>query len=90
MSTAKLGTAQIKVLEAVAGGALARLRDGDVVRVDLEERVVEARVGSAEWDAREPAMPDLAAEHHGMGRELFAAYRATARPADEGAWTFDP
>jgi phosphogluconate dehydratase len=75
--------------ECLAGGALARVRDGDVIVVDAARGVLEARVDAAEWDAREPACVDMAADyHHGLGRELFAGFRANARGAEEGAVTF--
>ena len=75
--------------ECLAGGALARVRDGDVIVVDAARGVLEARVDAAEWDAREPARVDMAADyHHGLGRELFAGFRANARGAEEGAVTF--
>jgi len=74
--------------ECLAGGALARVRDGDVIRLDAEQGVLEARVEAAEWSARDAAKVDLADYHHGLGRELFAGFRAHARGAEEGAMTF--
>ena len=50
--------------------------------------VLEARVAAAEWQARQPEVADLATIHHGMGRELFAAFRANALGAEQGAVTF--
>jgi phosphogluconate dehydratase len=76
--------------EAAAGGALARLRDGDVVRVDGEAGVLEACVDPAEWERRVPETPPDASAL-GWGRELFATHRATASSAEEGAVTWaDP
>jgi phosphogluconate dehydratase len=69
--------------EAAAGGPLARLRDGDVIRLDAVTGRLEARV--ADLDARAPVMPDLTSNHHGIGRELFALFRDHASPATEGA-----
>jgi phosphogluconate dehydratase len=71
--------------EAVDGGPIARIRDGDVIRVDSEAGTLEARVDPAEWAAREVATADLDHYHHGLGRELFAAFRASVGPADAGA-----
>ena len=71
--------------EAAEGGPIARLRDGDVVRVDAEAGVLEALVEAGEWAARAPATADLAADAHGLGRELFAAFRANVGPASSGA-----
>ncbi|MEJ8855349.1 phosphogluconate dehydratase [Variovorax robiniae] len=74
--------------ECLAGGPLARVRDGDMLVLDSERGVLEARVDAAEWQAREPAVADLVESRHGMGRELFAAFRVNALGAEEGAITF--
>ncbi len=72
------------VPEAVCGGAIAKLRDGDLVRIDSEAGVVEAKVPAAEWAAREASRPDTAGNRHGVGRELFGLMRAHANSAEEG------
>jgi phosphogluconate dehydratase len=69
--------------EALDGGPLARLRDGDMVRVDAVAGTLEALVEG--FDAREPAVPSLEANGHGVGRELFAVFRQTVGRADQGA-----
>ena len=74
--------------ECLVGGPLARVRDGDVIVLDAEHGVLAARVDAAEWAAREPASADLAEFHLGMGRELFAGFRAHALGAEAGAMTF--
>nr|WP_041675095.1 phosphogluconate dehydratase [Ramlibacter tataouinensis] len=77
--------------EAAAGGPLARLRDGDVVRMDAVAGTLAARVAQAEWDAREPAaLPETlrAANQVGLGRDLFAGFRRNALTAEEGACTW--
>ncbi|MDN2565828.1 phosphogluconate dehydratase [Aquibium sp. A9E412] len=74
--------------EALDGGALALLRDGDTVRVDAVAGRLEALVEPAEWAARTPAVADLSAHHAGFGRELFAGFRQLARRADQGAGAF--
>lgn len=71
--------------EAAAGGALARLATGDAVLIDPERGVLETRVDVA---ARPPAAPDLGAYHVGLGRELFAGFRASVTSAEEGAMSF--
>lgn len=74
--------------EAAAGGALAKVRDGDVIRVDAVTGELKVLVAEAEWAARPvDAMPaDLrAANGIGMGRELFAGMRRHALTAEEGA-----
>ena len=77
--------------EAAAGGPLARLRDGDLVRVDAVAGSLQALVDEAEWNAREVlAMPDTLVQANGlgMGRELFAGMRRNALSAEEGACTW--
>ena len=69
--------------EAHGGGPLARLRDGDVVRIDADAGVVEALVDPAEWEAREPASPPPPLV--GTGRELFALMRGAVDPPEKGA-----
>ena len=71
--------------EAADGGAIARIRDGDVLRVDAVQGRLEVCVEAAEWAAREPAQPDLSAAHAGVGRELFGLFRASVGRADAGA-----
>jgi len=74
--------------EAAMGGALARVRDGDVVRVDALSGTLQALVPQAEWDARTPAQLPAAlqtANGIGMGRELFAGMRRNTLSAEEGA-----
>ena len=69
--------------EAHLGGALARLRDGDLVRVCAERGELVALVDAAEWEARELAVqPAVAA---GTGRELFALMRLHSDTAEHGA-----
>ncbi len=71
--------------EAVGGGAIARLRDGDVVRLDAEAGTLEALVDGEEFAAREPAQADLASCQEGVGREMFAAFRRSVGAAGDGA-----
>jgi len=77
--------------EAAAGGSLARVRDGDVIRVDAIEGTLQAMVDATEWDNRPLAtMPESlrAANGAGLGRELFANMRRNALTAEEGACTW--
>jgi phosphogluconate dehydratase len=74
--------------EALAGGALAKLRDGDIVRLDGVAGTLQALVPEAEWAARPLAqMPAHLIQSNGigMGRDLFAASRRNALTAEEGA-----
>ena len=77
--------------EAAAGGPLARLRDGDVVRLDADAGTLQALVPPQEWASREAAaMPAalVAANAIGVGRELFSAFRRNALLAEQGACTW--
>ncbi len=77
--------------EALAGGPLAKLRDGDRVRLDAVTGELNALVDPAEWAARPLAtMPKAlqAANGVGMGRDLFANFRRHALSAEEGACTW--
>ena len=69
--------------EAAAGGPLARVRDGDVIRVDAEAGRLE--ILAEGWEAREPVAPDLSANAYGIGRELFGVFRRNVGPSAEGA-----
>ncbi len=74
--------------EAAAGGPLAKVRDGDVIRVDALTGKLQVLVAEAEWAARPVSvMPaDLRRRNGiGMGRGLFAGMRERALTAEEGA-----
>ncbi|MGY3437133.1 MULTISPECIES: phosphogluconate dehydratase [unclassified Marinovum] len=69
--------------EAAAGGPLAKLRDGDIVRVDATNGRIEALVD--DFDCREVVTADLSGNSHGVGRELFEAFRNNVGLASNGA-----
>ena len=69
--------------EAAVGGPLARLRDGDIVRIDADAGTLTALV--PDFDSRTPVTADLSANEYGIGRELFAAFRRNVGSADTGA-----
>lgn len=69
--------------EALGGGAIAKLRDGDIVRVCAQQGVIEALVDAAEWDARD--MPPAPPAPYDTGRELFALFRHHSDLAEQGA-----
>ncbi|MCA3447671.1 MAG: phosphogluconate dehydratase [Rhodobacter sp.] len=69
--------------EAACGGPLARLRDGDIVRLDAVAGTLTALV--PEFGARPLVEADLSANAHGIGRELFGAFRQYVGPATDGA-----
>ncbi|WP_430463819.1 phosphogluconate dehydratase [Tabrizicola sp.] len=68
--------------EAACGGPLALIRDGDVIRLDAVTGTLEVK---ADLAARSPVRPDLSANAHGIGRELFETFRRSVGPAETGA-----
>jgi len=74
--------------EAAEGGPIGRLRDGDLVRLDAVAGTLSVLVDAQEWAARPLAVEDLSAAHEGVGRDLFAPFRAAVGPADHGASIF--
>ena len=70
--------------EAVCGGPIGKLRDGDLIRIDSRAGVLEAEVSEETWNGRESASADLSGNAFGMGRELFSLFRAHAAPAEQG------
>jgi phosphogluconate dehydratase len=71
--------------EALDRGPLAKLQDGDVIRLDTERGELSVRIDDAAWQARTPVTPDHKANQEGWGRELFSRFRAGVTPAEEGA-----
>jgi phosphogluconate dehydratase len=74
--------------EAAAGGPLAKVRDGDIIRVDAVTGQLQALVPEAEWAARQTdTLPPQLREGNsiGMGRGLFTGMRRHALTAEEGA-----
>lgn len=74
--------------EAAEGGTIAKIRDGDTVRIDAVTGRLDVLVPEADWTARVPATCDSDDSHWGVGRELFAPFRAAVGPADGGATIF--
>jgi phosphogluconate dehydratase len=72
--------------EALDGGMIARLRDGDVLKLDAADgRLDVLTPGVAERDV---AQADLSASHSGTGRELFGLFREAVGSAETGATIF--
>ncbi len=71
--------------EAVDGGPIAKIKDGDILRLDAIAGTLEVLVEAGEFASRSNATTDLDANEFGMGRELFASFRRIAGPADQGA-----
>ncbi len=71
--------------EALSGGAIARVRDGDMLLLDCEAGVLELQVSEAELARRTITPPELGANGEGYGRELFGLFRRQAGLAEHGA-----
>ena len=69
--------------EALGGGPIARLKDGDIVRVCAQSGVIQALVDADEWNARD--MPAPPPPPYDTGRELFALFRQHSDLAEQGA-----
>ena len=69
--------------EAALGGPLARVRDGDMVRVDAASGTLDCL--AEDFDERDPAQADLSGNGHGVGRELFETFRKNVGLAESGA-----
>ena len=78
--------------EALDGGPLARLRDGDVVALDAEAGTLEVLMDIEEFMARPLAVPVHSVEdamlHSTLGRSLFASFRYATSSAKSGASVF--
>ena len=77
--------------EAAAGGPLAKVQDGDLIRLDAEQGRLEVLIADELWQARSASsMPETlrAANAVDLGRELFANMRRNAGAAEEGALTW--
>src|SRR5690606_2573572 len=71
--------------EALAGGALARVQDGDIITLDAERGLLKVDVDEATLAARTVRDPDLSHHQHGTGRELFGLFRKHVSGAEQGA-----
>ena len=74
--------------EAADGGPIARLIDGDVIRIDANKGTMEVLVDAKEFGGRPLATKDMSDNEQGTGRELFAAFRNLVGRADQGASMF--
>jgi len=73
--------------EAALEGPIAKIRDGDVIRIDADKGIVEV-TSPEDWQAREPLAIDLIHNEFGTGRELFSHFRRSVGTANRGASVF--
>ena len=74
--------------EASMGGGIGKIQTGDLIRFDSVTGELTALVDEKEWAAREIPAADLSKNHYGVGRELFAGFRAQTSSAETGAMSF--
>ncbi len=76
------------VPEAIQQGGLAKVRSGDIIRLDIKQGLLNALVDENQWQKRIPTTPDSSSQETGFGRELFSLYRKHVTSADKGATSF--
>ena len=77
--------------EASAGGALAKIRNGDIIRLNATVGTLNVLVDEDTWAEREVEELTDSKRHnnsHGIGRELFGGMRRNVLSAEEGAITW--
>ncbi|SFR48778.1 6-phosphogluconate dehydratase [Marinobacter daqiaonensis] len=74
--------------EAAKGGPLAKVKDGDIIRLDASRGELSLQVDDNELASREPARADLTANQAGLGRELFGWFRQAAAAPEQGGGVF--
>ncbi|MGL5447223.1 MAG: phosphogluconate dehydratase [Rhabdaerophilum sp.] len=74
--------------EAKEGGPISKLRDGDIITIDSAGGHLDVAVDPREMAQRMPAIPNNLDVEEGLGREMFAGFRAVVGRADEGAAIF--
>ena len=74
--------------EALDRGPLAKLQDGDVVRLDAERGELNVLMEAKALNGRRFVDANLEHYHYGLGRELFGGFRHLAMRAEEGAGVF--
>ncbi|MCW8995544.1 MAG: phosphogluconate dehydratase [Psychromonas sp.] len=71
--------------EALHGGPLCKIQDGDIICLDANNGIISV---AAELSERVPSHPDLSAQQVGAGRELFSLFRQSVSSAELGATIF--
>jgi phosphogluconate dehydratase len=71
--------------EALCGGMLAKVQDGDMIRLDVATGKLDLLLDDAEIKAREYADPGVKRVRYGIGRQIFAPLRSNLLSPEEGA-----
>ncbi len=75
--------------EALDGGVIAKLRDGDMIRLDASTGTLEVQLSAEELASREAETTDLSDNEFGLGREMFAHMRKHVNDSESGASVFE-
>ena len=75
--------------EALHGGVIAKIQDGDMITIDANKGTLEVVISEEELSKREIIKPNLNANNYAMGRELFGMMRKSVNGAEQGACTFE-
>lgn len=76
--------------EALDGGLIAKIEEGDLIRLDATTGELELLVDADTLATRQNAEVDLTDSHFGMGRELFTNFRTQLSGAEQGACALFP
>ena len=76
--------------EALSGGPISKVRDGDLLRLNASTGELTALVPADEWRQPESGAHDNTNNEYGTGRELFAHMRNAVNEAESGATIFQP
>lgn len=74
--------------EALSGGNFAKVIDGDIIELDLENGTLQLYVSDDELAKRIENTPDLSANQINFGRELFNKMRPNLSNSEDGATLF--
>lgn len=71
--------------ESLCGGNIAKIMDGDIIELDLENCILHLHISDLELKQRSIHRGSLAANEHGLGRELFTNFRINVTSSESGA-----
>lgn len=75
--------------EALHGGNIAKIQNGDIITIDSNKGVLSVEISEEKLLKREIIKPDLSKNTYAMGRELFSMMRKSVNGAEKGACTFE-
>ena len=74
--------------ESAMGGPIARIRDGDIIKLDCAGSTLDVLLPSGELDARPAAEPPEAGQPLGLGRDIYTVFRQQVNSPEQGASIF--